>query len=111
MGGRIGLEKEKAPYRFQIVLGRRMFWMELRYNASCDFFTLGLAHGDQLLCAGEKLVWDMPLFEGCYRAGEFPVVRLVPKGKPGAEGQIGWEDLGKTVFLTVDDQLEEQENE
>ena len=100
---RIPVDKEMIPYRFTIVLGRAMFTLELHYNASKELFSVNLLRENQLLCAGEKLVYGMPLFEDSYRVGEDPVIRIVPKDEAGQQDRITWDNFGKSVFLVVDD--------
>ena len=46
----------------------------------------------------------MPLFRDVYRAGVFPALDLTPLDESGQEQAVTWENLGETVFLTVDDE-------
>lgn len=103
MRDRLEVKKEQLPYRANVPLGAEVFGLEFHYNAAEDCFTVHLYKGEELLCAGEPLVYGRPLFANCQEVERFPVVRLVPWDESGEGHEVGYEALGASVFLTVED--------
>ncbi len=103
MRDRLAINKENLPYRAQFVLGAGVYTLEVHYNSRMDAFTVHLYKGEDLVCGGERLVYARPLWQDVYEAGQYPPLRLVPLDESGAETEIRWENLGKTVFLTLED--------
>lgn len=97
----IEIEKELIPYDFEIELGDELFTLDFRYNENHDFFTVDLYKNDVLLCAGEKLVYGMPLFSEVYD-DEFPAPTIIPLDPSGKESDVTWDNLNETVFLIID---------
>ena len=105
MRDRITLNKKLIPYRFDMVLAGKPFTFWVNYNKTADLFTLSLFDSKgSLLCAGEPLIYGMPLFGDLYEAGKFPAVDLVPWDESGQESAVTWDNLGVTVFLTLDNE-------
>ena len=96
----VPIQKNMAPYRFEILLGAEPFEIEVRYNADFDFFTLDIYKDGEALVYGEKLVYGVPLFTDVFDQ-RFPVLQLVPKDDAGLETRVGYSNLGETVFLQV----------
>lgn len=97
------INKKRMPYGYTIALGDQVFRINFMYNSRRNLFSVNLYKNGELLCAGEKLVYGRPLFEDVYTVQDFPGIRLVPVDAGGQENTISWENLGKTVFVTIDD--------
>ncbi|WOC33060.1 MULTISPECIES: phage baseplate plug family protein [Caproicibacterium] len=105
MRDRIEIDKDLIPYQFDITLAGQPFTVSVDYNRGVDLFTVSLYDSTgALLCAGEPLIYGSPLFRDVYRAGKFPVIDLVPLDESGHESAVTWDNFGKTVFLTIDDE-------
>lgn len=96
----IEINKDILPYQFNILLGDEPFELLVDYNATGDLFTVSLYKEDELICT-EPLVLGVPLFQDVYQPGKFPAVTIVPSGNADA---VTFENLGETVFLTIDDE-------
>lgn len=96
----IDIEKENIPYRFDISLADELFTFEIHYNADYDFFTAALEKDGEVLTAGEKIVYGMPLFYDV-QDNRFPKVPIVPYDESEKESSVTWETLGESVFLYV----------
>ena len=101
MRDHIEINKEMIPYQFNILLADNWFEIYVNYNKTADLFTVSLYKDDELICT-EPLVFWMPLFQDIYQPEKFPAIILVPYG--ANETEITYENLGETVFLTVDDE-------
>lgn len=97
----IEIEKELIPYQFEIELEEEIFTFDIRYNENHDFFTIDLYKGEELLCAGEKLVYGEPLFDRIHTP-VFPAPTIVPLDPSNHENRITWDNLNETVFLIID---------
>jgi len=73
----LSIDKEAIPYRFDMRLVGVTFTFEIHYNSEYDFFTVDLYRGEELLVAGEKLVYGRPLFN-VYVNARLPDVIIVP---------------------------------
>lgn len=102
MRDRILINKELIPYKFNIAIYNQVFGMLVKYNSTSGLFTIGL-YKDDVLIATEPVIYGVPLFKDIYRAGEFPAVDIIPCDESGNEKEITFENLGKTVYLTIDD--------
>ena len=100
----IDIKKELAPYKFNILLGSEWFEMSIAYNKLGDMFTVSL-YKDGALIATEPLILGAPLFKEVYQPNRFPSISLVPYGT--SERKVTFENLGKTVFLTIDNEGED----
>lgn len=103
MRDRLPLDKEMTPYSYNIAVGEAMYQFEFHYNSAGDYFTAHLSRDGQVLCYGEKIVYGAPLFAGLAGAGGFPPVRLVPLDESGEASRAGWNEMGTSVFLSVED--------
>lgn len=97
----IEIKKELVPYSFNILLADEWFELYVGYNKAADLFTVTL-YKDDVLIASEPLILGVPLFQDIYQPGRFPAVTLVPYGP--TETAVTFDNLGETVFLTVDDE-------
>lgn len=99
----IEVKKELIPYSFDIVLAGEVFNMLFNYNKTAELFTCTLSKNGEVLVYDEPLVYGCELFADIYRADYFPAISIVPIDESGTETDITWDNLGKTVFLTIDD--------
>ena len=99
---RIIIKKEMIPYNFSIDLYSTTFIFEIRYNAECDFFTIGLFDRDGNLLCYEPITYGAELFKPQYQAGVYPAMRIVPQDDSGQNSVVTWENFNETVFLTID---------
>jgi len=104
----IEINKESLPERFDIDLGIETYTLGFNYNEYGDFFTCDLYRLDdtgeeETLVLGEKLVLNVPLFSE-FAGDEFPAPSLIPMDLANNETRVSWYNLGKTVFLYIDDE-------
>lgn len=97
----IEINKELVPYQFSILLADEWFDLYIGYNKMADMFTVTLYKDDELIST-EPLIFGVPMFQDVYQPGIFPAITLVPYG--ANEQVVTFENLGETVFLTVDDE-------
>lgn len=103
MRNRINIERSLIPYRFQIVLGREPYEIEIKHNVKKDLYTVGLYHGNELV-AVEPVIYGIPLFNDMYVAGgRFPCINIVPWDESEEATEVNIGNFGITVFLTIDD--------
>lgn len=100
----IDINKQLVPYQFNILLAEEWFGLYIDYNKTADMFTVALYKDDELIST-EPLVYGVPLFQDVYQPGKFPAITLTPYGTGQAE--LTYENLGETVFLTIDDEGDE----
>ena len=99
---RLEINKTLIPYYFYIVFAGERFKMEVNYNQTGDFFTIALWAGDELLCAGEKVVYGIPLFRDISDR-RFPKVTITPLDASNQTNEATYGMVGITVFLVVED--------
>lgn len=97
----IEINKDLVPYQFNILLADEWFELYINYNKTADLFTLTVYKNDELICT-EPLILGTPLFKDIFQPGKFPAITIVPYGP--TERALTFENLGETVFLTVDDE-------
>ncbi|MEY9097073.1 hypothetical protein [Paenibacillus sp. RC84] len=98
----IPIEKDLIPYRFDMSLAGRVYTFEVHYNEEFDFFTLDLELDEEVLVTGEKIVYEMPLFDGI-EDSRFPQLTLVPFDESGLSNEVNWNTLNETVFIYLPD--------
>lgn len=98
----IPIEKELIPYSFEILLADERFELLIDYNKTADLFTVAVYSNNELLCV-EPLMLNVPLFQDTYKPG-FPAVTLVPYDPSGVAKKVTWDNLGVSVFLSLDDE-------
>ncbi|MCL2188424.1 MAG: hypothetical protein FWC16_00805 [Defluviitaleaceae bacterium] len=96
----IPIQKELIPYQFDITLEGRTFTFFMRYNAKHDFFTIDLFRGDELIVAGEKIVYGRLLFLN-QRHLDVPRINIIPYDLALNENRVTWDNLNDTVFLWI----------
>ena len=96
----IDIEKEKIPYRFEVVLGGETFQFEVFYNVVGDFFTVNLYKNHELVVLGEKIVYGVDLFDNLKHL-PIPKVTIRPFDTTGKADKITYENLNEDVFLYV----------
>lgn len=101
------IEKELIPYGFEVLLGDELYEIEVNYNGNADLFTVALKKGGEVVSAGEPLIYGVPLFKDTYMLGKHPAITIVPLDESGHECRVGWNNLGRTVFLCIDDEGED----
>lgn len=109
MKDRILIEKELIPYTFDILLGDELFTLDVNYNKTADLFTVALLQEDEVICAGEPLVYGVPLFQDVYSAGKFPAITITPLDEANTTDRITYENMNDTVFLCIEDEGEEDD--
>ena len=83
--------------------------MAFDYNKTADLFTCTLSKEDEVLVYNEPIIYGVEMFADVYRSGLFPMLSIVPLDEAGNETAVTYDNFGKTVFLTIDDQAEESE--
>lgn len=99
----IEINKELVPYQFNILLADEWFGLYISYNKTADMFTVGLYKDDELI-ASEPLILGEPLFRDIFQPDRFPAIVLVPYDPSGNAKKVTFENLGESVFLTIDDE-------
>ncbi len=103
---RLHINKNLVPYRFSILLADELFEMGISYNENHDFFTVSLLRDGEVLCNSEPVVYGVPLFQDIYVPDKFPAIALIPIDESGDVQIATYDNMEKTVFLTVDNALE-----
>lgn len=96
------IKKDLLPYRCEILLGAELFELHVKHNATADLFTIDLYKNGELVCAGEPIVYGIPLWSDVYRTGAFPAVDIIPLDPSGESNAVTYDNLGNTVLLIVD---------
>ena len=104
----IEIDASRAPYEFDIVLADEMYKIGVEYNETGNFFTLSLSKMDAEsgefveVCAGEPIVYGVPLWNDVYRSNKFPALTIIPYDESGEANAVTFDNLGRNVFLVVD---------
>ena len=96
------INKDLLPYMCSIQLAGEIFSLQFKHNAAADLFTVDLYRENELICAGEPVVYGHPLWGDVYQAGVFPALRIIPKDPSGESNAVTYDNLGRTVLLIVD---------
>lgn len=104
MKDRILIEQNLIPYRFSILLGDEPFDLDVNYNKYADMFTVALYKEEELICAGEPLVYGVPLFQDVFMPNKYPAVTIAPLDESGEANRVTKANLGDTVFLCIEDE-------
>lgn len=97
----IDIDKNEIPYRFEIDLAGEVFTLEIHYNYDFDFFTVSLEKGEEKIVDGEKVLFMQPLFSSISDI-RLPKVKIIPRAYGSNVTRVGWDELGKDVFLMVE---------
>lgn len=104
----IEIKKDLVPYEFDISLANETFRIGVDYNETGAFFTLSLSKKNEEtgmydeVCAGEPIVYGVPLWNDVYRSGKFPAPVIIPHDESGEANAVTHDNLNRTVFLTID---------
>ena len=96
------VEKSLLPYKCNILLAGELFTLQFNYNATAELFTVDLYKGDELICAGEPIVYGLPLWGSVYKAGLFPALNIIPIDPSGESNKVTFDNLIDTVLLIID---------
>ena len=99
---KIEINKILIPYSFNITLGGEVFEIGVNYNEYADMYTLSLTKDRELICAGEPIVYGVPLFNDIYVRGKYPSITIVPYDDSGENATVTKNNFGETVFLVID---------
>ena len=55
------IKKDLLPYECTMQLAGEMFTLRFDYNAMAELFTVDLYKAGELLCAGEPIIYGIPL--------------------------------------------------
>ena len=107
----LNIHKDLLPYECSILLAGELFGLQFNYNATADLFTVDLYRDGELICAGEPIVYGIPLWQDVYKAGIFPAVDIIPTDPSGESNAVTYDNLGSTVLLIVDNGGDERADE
>lgn len=107
MTDRIEINKDLIPYSFDILLAGETFNIRVDYNQTADMFTLALRKDDELVCAGEPIIYGKPLWEDVFTNGKYPALNIIPIDESGEMNSVTFDNLNRTVFLLIDDGVDE----
>lgn len=96
------IKKDLLPYECTMQLAGEMFTLRFDYNAMAELFTVDLYKDGELLCAGEPIIYGIPLWQDVYRADTFPVLSIVPMDPSGEYDRVTYDNMSSTVLLVVD---------
>lgn len=108
----IEISTEQVPYEFDISIANETFRIGVEYNETGGFFTLALAKRNEdtglydEVCAGEPIVYGVPLWNDVYRSGKFPLPVITPLDESGENNAVSFDNLGRTVYLCIEDMEE-----
>lgn len=103
----IEIEKDLIPYNFDILLEQEEFNIYIMYNSVTDSFSATLSKDGVVLVDNEPIVYGVPLFKDVFKEN-FPCLDIVPLDESGQTNVVTWENFNKTVFLTIDDEGDEE---
>lgn len=95
------INKDLLPYRCSILLAGELFELQFGYNATAQLFTVDLYKDGELICAGEPIVYGVPLWHDVYKSDSFPALDIIPKDPSGEANAVTFDNLGETVLLIV----------
>ena len=101
------IKKDLLPYECSILLADDLFVLKFNYNATADLFTVDLYKDGALVCAGEPIIYGVPLWQDVYKAGLFPALDIIPRDLSGESNAVTFDNLGETVLLIVDNNGDE----
>lgn len=102
----IAIDTSLVPYTFDVELAQDTFTFTLAYNELHDYYTMSLAKDEEIIVAGEKIVYGQPLFANAYNYDKLPAPTIVPLDLSGKETRVGKSNFGKTVLLTLDSEVD-----
>lgn len=102
MKDRIEINKDLIPYTFDILLSDEVFTIRVDYNRAADLITLRLEKDGEIICAGEPIIYGVPLWKDVFIANKYPALIVIPKDEAGEMSAVTYDNLNDTVFLLVD---------
>lgn len=105
------IKKDMLPYECTILLAGQQFTLAFNYNATADILTVDLYQDGKLICAGEPIIYGVPLWNDVYNSRSFPAVRIIPKDPSGEKNFVTFDNLCDTVLLIVDNEGLEYEHD
>lgn len=96
------INKDLLPYTCNILLAGELFGLKFNYNAMADLFTVDLYKDGELVCAGEPIMYGVPLWQDVYKTDKFPALDIIPKDPSGEHNLVTYDNLCDTVLLIVD---------
>lgn len=96
------INKDLLPYECQILLAGEQFGLKFNYNATAGLFTVDLYKDGELICAGEPIMYGIPLWNDVYKTDKFPALDIIPKDQSGQCNAVTFDNLCNTVLLIVD---------
>ena len=96
------INKDLLPYVCNILLAGEQFGLKFNYNATADLFTVDLYKDGELICAGEPIMYGIPLWHDVYKTDKFPALDIIPKDPSGEHNCVTYDNLCNTVLLIVD---------
>lgn len=96
------IKKDLIPYECTILLAGEQFGLKVNHNATADLFTVDLYRDGELICAGEPIVYGIPLWHDVRNAESFPALDIIPIDPSGEMNTVTFDNLGSTVLLIVD---------
>lgn len=103
----IEIEKDLIPYNFDIMLEQEEFNIYIMYNSVTDSFSATLSKDGVVLVDNEPIVYGVPLFQDVQN-DNYPCLKIVPLDESGQVDFITWDNFGVLVFLTIDDEGDEE---
>lgn len=104
----IPVDKDNLPEQFEIDLGEETYILRFDYNQEYDFFTVDLYDASlNPIVLGEKMMLNRQLWADVIR--DVPAPTLIPVDESGKATRITFSNFMETVFLFVDDTLDEEE--
>lgn len=96
------IKKDILPYRCAILLAGEQYELKFSHNATADLITIDLYKDGELICAGEPIIYGIPLWQDVYKSDTFPALDIIPKDPSGERSVVTFDNLCDTVLLIVD---------
>lgn len=98
----ITINKALLPYQCDMLLAGELFNLHFNFNATAELFTVDLYKDGVLICAGEPIIYGIPLWHDVYKSATFPAVDIIPLDPSGESDSVTYDNLSTTVLLVVD---------
>lgn len=102
MRDKIEITKSLIPYTFEILLSGEVFTIRVDYNKSADLFVLRLEKDGEVICAGEPIIYGVPLWQDVFIAEKYPTLTIIPLDEAKNMSAVTYDNLNETVFLIID---------
>ena len=107
MAGVLPIEKDLIPYQFDILLSNKTFTIQINYNEFFNKITVDLLRNGTALVQGEKIVYNVALFETFQRDSNYTYNEnyfteiLLPLDPSDEETEVTFTNLQDTVFIYI----------